>query len=92
MEKGFYVYMLRCQNQALYTGWTTDLKKRLMQHNLGKGAKYTHAFGPCELVYYETCHDKSEALKREAAIKKLNKLQKEALVVSFAKQHDLSAL
>ena len=83
MKKSHYVYILRCSNQSLYTGWTTDLKKRLDMHNQGKGAKYTKAFGPCQLVYFE-CYDcKSEALKREAAIKKMDKPHKEKLVQAF---------
>lgn len=78
-----YVYMLRCQNGALYTGWTNDLKKRVAAHNLRKGAKYTRAFGPCQLVYFESFETRTEALKREAAIKKMAKNEKEALIQSF---------
>lgn len=78
-----YVYMLRCKNNSLYTGWCRDLDARLKLHNEGKGAKYTRAFGPCVLVYYEEIDDMSQALQREIAIKKLSKRKKEDLVKNF---------
>lgn len=78
-----YVYILRCKDDSLYTGWCIDLHKRLKLHNSGKGAKYTRSKRPCKLVYYEEIDNKSEALKREIAIKKLTKAQKEDLVRSF---------
>lgn len=78
-----YVYILRCKDNSLYTGWCVDLEKRLALHNAGKGAKYTRAKGPCKLVYYEEISNKSEALKREIAIKKLSKTKKEDLVRNF---------
>lgn len=78
-----YVYILRCADNSLYTGWCRNLKKRINLHNSGKGAKYTRAKGPCRLVYYEEISDMSEALKREVAIKKLSKRKKEELVKSF---------
>lgn len=80
-----YVYILRCKDDSLYTGWCIDLKKRLALHNSGKGAKYTRSKRPCKLVYYEEISNKSEALKREIAIKKLTKSKKEDLVRSFNK-------
>lgn len=78
-----YVYILRCRDNSLYTGWCKDLDKRLSAHNSGKGAKYTRARLPCKLVYYEQINDISEALKRERAIKKLSKKKKEDLVKEF---------
>lgn len=78
-----YVYILRCKDNSLYTGWCRDLNSRLSLHNSGKGAKYTRSRGPCKLVYYEMIEDKSEALKREIAIKKLSKAKKEDLVKDF---------
>lgn len=78
-----YVYILRCKDNSLYTGWCKDLDKRLAAHNSGKGAKYTRARLPCKLVYYEEINDISEALKRERAIKKLSKKKKEDLVKEF---------
>ncbi len=78
-----YVYILRCSDNSLYTGWCRDLDKRISLHNAGKGAKYTRSRKPCKLVYYETIDNKSEALKREIAIKKLSKEKKEDLVKTF---------
>lgn len=76
----YYVYMLRCQNGHFYTGSTNDLEKRLRTHNEGKGARYTRSFRPCVLVYYETFDQKTDALKREAALKKLTHREKEELI------------
>lgn len=77
-----YTYILRCGDNSLYTGWTNDLKKRLEDHNLGRGAKYTRARLPVMLVYYEIFSTKKEAMSREAAIKKLSRSQKERLIAS----------
>ena len=68
-----YVYILRCADGSLYTGWTNDLEKRVKTHNAGKGAKYTKTRLPVELVYYEEYEEKGEALSREFSIKKLKK-------------------
>lgn len=76
----WYVYMLRCRDGSLYTGYTDDPQRRLAVHQSGKGAKYTRSRLPVELVYREELADKSSALKREIAIKKLKKPQKEALI------------
>ena len=75
-----YTYMLRCSDGSLYTGWTNNLKKRLEDHNLGCGAKYTRAHLPVFLVYYECFDTRQEAMRREAAIKKLSRSQKERLI------------
>ncbi len=75
-----YVYMLRCADSSLYTGWTNDLKRRVKAHQEGKGAKYTRSHAPVELVYSEELPDKTEALKREYAIKQMTREQKEALL------------
>ena len=74
-----YVYILSCADGTLYTGWTTHLEQRVSTHNRGKGAKYTRSRLPVKLLYWEEYPSKSEALRREAAIKKLTKKQKEAL-------------
>ena len=76
----WYVYMLRCRDGSLYTGYTDDVSRRLAVHQSGKGAKYTRSRLPVELVYQEEFSDKSAALKREIAIKKLRKSQKEAMI------------
>lgn len=82
MEKNIcYTYMVRCSDDSLYTGWTSDIKRRVKEHNEGKnGAKCTKARRPVKLVYYEKFETKSEAMKRECAIKKLSKEEKENLV------------
>lgn len=78
-----FVYILRCNDNSLYTGYTNDLYERLKTHNSGKGAKYTRARLPVKLVYYKRVDSKSWALKLEARIKKLTKKEKEALVKAF---------
>lgn len=75
-----YTYILKCKDDSLYTGWTNDLKKRITSHNAGKGAKYTKARRPVELVYYEEFQTIEEAMKREYAIKQLSRKEKEALI------------
>lgn len=75
-----YTYILKCKGDSLYTGWTNDLKKRITSHNAGKGAKYTKARRPVELVYYEEFQTREEAMKREYAIKQLSRKEKEALI------------
>ena len=75
-----YTYILKCKDDSLYTGWTNDLKKRITSHNAGKGAKYTKARRPVELVYYEEFQTREEAMKREYAIKQLTRKEKEALI------------
>ena len=76
------VYILRCKDGSLYTGWTNDFSKRLEAHNSGKGAKYTRGRGPVEPVYLEYFEDKVSATKREAAIKKLPLKKKQLLLMS----------
>ena len=76
----WYVYMVRCRDNSLYTGYTDDPDRRLAVHNAGKGAKYTKSRLPVTLVYREECPDKSTALKREYAIKHLTKAGKENLI------------
>ena len=71
-----YVYMLKCKEESLYTGWTNNLEKRIKAHNNGKGAKYTRVRLPVELVYYEEFEDKIEAMKREYQIKQLSRKEK----------------
>lgn len=76
----FYVYLLRCADGTLYTGYTDDPVRRTKIHNAGKGAKYTRARLPVELVYQEACADKSAALRREYEIKRLTRVQKLKLI------------
>ena len=78
----YYVYLLRCADGTLYTGFTNDLARRLAAHNAGRGAKYTRGRGPVELVYWESFSNKSSALRREYAIKQLPRRQKLTLIQS----------
>lgn len=71
-----YVYILKCADDTLYCGWTNELDKRLKAHNEGRGAKYTRGRSPVALAYYEAFETKEEAMKREAAIKKLSRGEK----------------
>jgi len=75
----WYIYILRCGDDTLYTGITDDVEKRLAAHRAGKGAKYTRGRGPLELVYTEAAPDKSAALKREIAIKRMSRKGKLAM-------------
>jgi len=80
-----YTYIVRCKDNSLYTGYTTDIKNRVNNHNNGKGAKYTKGRRPVELVYFETFESKSEALKKEIAIKKMPRSKKEQLIETMDK-------
>ena len=75
-----FVYMVRCADGTLYTGWTTDVTRRVAQHNAGRGARYTRMHRPVALVYHEEVPDRSTAMRRERAIKKLNRTHKERLI------------
>lgn len=74
------VYIVRCANGSLYTGITNDLAGRLADHNAGRGAKYTAAFGPVRLAWRRRKRNRSTASRLEAAIKKLSREKKEALL------------
>ena len=76
----FYVYILECIDKTLYTGYTVDLEKRVETHNQGLGAKYTRGRLPVKLVYKEVLDSKSDAMKREIKIKKLNRANKIKLI------------
>lgn len=78
-----YTYLVRCSDDSLYAGWTNDIEKRLKAHNDGTGAKYTKSRRPVTLAYFETFETKSEAMKREADLKKMTHQQKEKLAASF---------
>jgi len=72
----WWVYVLRCADNTLYTGVTTDIARRVKQHNAGTASKYTRARGPVELMYHEAAKGHGPALSREAAIKKLPRVEK----------------
>ena len=75
-----YVYLVRCADNTLYCGWTTDLEKRVRAHNSGQGAKYTRSRRPVQLIYAEEYLEKHEALSREWHIKRLSREQKIRLI------------
>lgn len=75
-----YVYMLRCRDGSLYTGWTNDLEKRLKAHNSGTASKYTRTRLPAELVYFEEWESKEAAMSREWHIKQLTREEKLKLI------------
>jgi putative endonuclease len=83
MGQEWYFYIVRCQDNSLYSGITNDIDHRIKEHNKGKGAKYTSGRRPVKLVYSEKYNNISEARKREAQIKKWAKLKKEQLIVGF---------
>ena len=78
-----WVYLLRCADESLYTGWTNDLEKRVKSHAAGRGARYTRSRLPVELVYCECLPTRSEAMRREAQIKRLARAEKLALIQEF---------
>lgn len=87
MTPAAWAYMVRCPDGSLYSGWTNDLSRRLRAHQTGRGARYTRmrgAGGTVTLAYAEACPDKSAALRREAALKRLSKPEKEALAAGWA--------
>ena len=80
----FSVYMVRCADGTLYTGFARDPAARVSVHNTGKGAKYTRSRLPVTLVYTEPCESRSAALKRECQIKPWSRMKKEALIAGLA--------
>ena len=76
-----YIYIVECRDGTYYTGYTNDVKKRIIAHNEGKGAKYTRGRRPVVLKYQESYQTKSEAMSREYNIKKLSREEKQKLIV-----------
>ena len=80
-SQSWFVYMVRCSDNTLYTGITTDLERRVNEHNsTGKGARYTRSRQPVTLVYREETHSRASAASREYQIKKLNPIAKQKLL------------
>lgn len=79
-NSGHYVYVLSCEDGTLYTGYTTDVERRVAEHNAGEGAKYTRGRTPVEVVHVESFASKSAAMSREYDIKELSRHEKERLV------------
>jgi putative endonuclease len=82
MADNHFVYVLRCGDETLYTGYTTDVERRVAEHDRGEGAKYTRGRTPVELVHVETFDSRSAAMQREAEIKQYSRPEKESLVDS----------
>ncbi len=82
MEQDCFVYMVECADGSLYTGWTNRLPQRIAAHNRGRGAKYTRSRLPVRLVWAEAQPDSSAALRREAALKRLTRREKLALIAA----------
>ena len=80
-----YAYMVRCNDNSIYSGYAVDPYKREEVHNSGKGAKYTRARLPVKLVYFEEFDDKKEALRRERELKKYSHLEKENIINKWPK-------
>ena len=85
----FFVYMVRCADGTLYTGYARDAQARVDVHNAGKGAKYTRSRLPVTLVYTEKCESLSAALKRERQLKPWSRAQKEALISGVTRLKDV---
>jgi putative endonuclease len=83
LRRQHFVYIVRCGDGTLYTGYTTNVDQRVEIHNSGKGAKYTAGRRPVELVYIERCKTVGAALKREHALKRLTRAEKHALIVQY---------
>ena len=81
----WFVYMLRCRDNSIYTGITNNLEKRIGTHKSGNGSKYVRGRLPVELIYKEDFSNRSSASKREIELKKLKKKEKE-LLIKYAKQ------
>lgn len=79
---GFYCYIVECSDGSYYTGWSTDPTRREKQHNRGTGSRYTRLHRPVHLVYIEEQPDRVSAMRREAAIKKLPRKAKRALILN----------
>ena len=76
----YYVYIVKCSDGTLYTGYTTEIERRIEEHNLGQGARYTRGRTPVTLMHQETFSSKSKAMKREYAIKSLSRQEKQELI------------
>ncbi|MES9831062.1 MAG: GIY-YIG nuclease family protein [Candidatus Thiodiazotropha sp. DIVDIV] len=79
-DNSWYVYILRCSDNTLYTGVTNDITRRVSEHNRGIGAKYTRGRTPVELVFLESSSNRSTALRRECVIKKMKLAEKQKII------------
>ncbi|EMA03827.1 nuclease [Haloarcula vallismortis ATCC 29715] len=82
------MYVLRCDDNTFYTGYTTDVERRVREHDAGDGAKYTRGRTPVELIYVESFDSQSDAMSREYEIKQYTRAEKERLVESSDAEAD----
>ncbi len=87
-DVGWHIYILRCADRSLYTGIAKDVSGRVIQHNKGRGARYTRARLPVELVYTERAADRASALRREYEIKQLRPAAKLRLITNGARERN----
>ena len=80
-KMSWVVYILECSDNSLYTGITTNLARRITEHEQGNGARYTRGRGPLNLKYMEYCNNRAEASRREASIKSLSRIRKMELIL-----------
>ena len=92
MDHKAYMYVVECCDGTYYTGYTTDVKKRIAVHNSGKGAKYTRARLPVKLIYVEGFNSKEEAMSAEALLKRKKRPQKERFLSDNQEKNLLSRL
>lgn len=92
MHQKYFVYIVRCSDGTLYTGYTTNLIRRVAEHNTQgvRGARYTQGRQPVSLVYHESCSSRSEAMKREIAMKRLSRTEKLLLIDTQADDIDIA--
>ena len=81
-----YCYIVECADGTFYTGWTTNLERRVKEHNAGRGSRYTRLRRPVKLVYSERQPDRSAAMRREAKIKRMSRVAKLALSKSVKRE------
>ena len=87
----YYCYIVECTDGTFYTGWTTDLEKRVAAHNAGRGSRYTRLRRPVKLVYFENLPNRSEAMRREVQIKRLSRPAKLKRISNFKSQRSNAA-
>ena len=85
MKRPGFIYLLRCADGTIYTGWTWDVERRVKTHQQGRGARYTRTRLPVELIYHERLSSRQTAMKREIEIKKWSRARKIALAESKRK-------
>ncbi|OFW76923.1 MAG: hypothetical protein A2201_08260 [Alicyclobacillus sp. RIFOXYA1_FULL_53_8] len=88
MDNQHFIYILECKDGTFYTGYTTDVARRLSMHSRGKGAKYTRSRLPVSLVYTEEAASHSSGLRRELDIKSMTRMEKQTLVSNWTREHD----